>query len=165
MPLTTSINVSITAHNTKTLEHRTAEDRIPLSLIATLADGTGAGKNSKVFYDERTLADGGTEDIDLAGALTDGFGATVSFAKIRLMVIKAAAANTTALTVGGDAAAVIGFLVDPSDKFVVSAAGGFVMAYNPTAAGYAVTGTTADILQVANGAGAGATYEILICGE
>jgi hypothetical protein len=163
MSLTTSVNVSIQANNTRTLDQRIATDTIPFSVIATLADGTGAGKNNKVFYDERTLADGATEDLDMSGALTDGFGQAVVFTKIRLIAIFSVAANTTLLTVGGDAASVPIFGA-VNDVLSVAPGGAFVL-YNPSLAGIGVTATTGDIIQVANAAGAEAVYRILVCGE
>lgn len=163
MALTTTVDLTITANQTKVLDQRTLTDPIRMLLNATLADGTGAGKANKVFYDERTLATGATEDLDLTGVLTDSFGTTLTFAKVRLIVIKAAAANTTILTVGNGTTPFV-FLGTGTHTTVLDA-GDALMLYKGGVNGIPVTATTGDILKVANAAGASATYQILIVGE
>ena len=44
-----------------------------LDLSALLSNGTGTGEASQVFSDTRSLAGSATEDIDLAGSLTNAF--------------------------------------------------------------------------------------------
>ncbi len=163
MPLTTTLGLTINATHTKVADQRTLTDPIQMLLNATLADGTGAGKANKVFYDERTLTTGATEDLDLAAALTDGFGATITMTKVRLIAIKAAAANTTALTVGNGTNPFI-FLGAAAHTVILDANDAFIL-YKPGTNGIAVTAGTGDILKVANGSGASATYQVLIVGE
>lgn len=163
MALTTSISVSVNATQTKVADQRTLTDPIAMSLAATLADGSGANKASKVFYDERTLTTGATEDLDLAGSLTDGFGTTLTFTKIRLVMIKADAANTTALTVGNGTNPFL--FLGTGSHVVVLDASDMILLYKPGANGVAVTAGTGDVLKVANAAGASATYQVLIVGE
>jgi len=128
-------------------------------------NGTGANQVGSVFTDTRTLAASGSEDLDLSGVLTDAFGAAIVFTKIKGLIIKAAAANTNDVLVGGHAsAACASFFGDATDKVRVKP-GGMVALMAPNAAGYAVAAGTADLLTVANsGSGAGVTFDILILG-
>jgi hypothetical protein len=130
-----------------------------------LTNGTGANQINQMFTDTRTLAASGTENIDLAGGLTDPFGATITFTKIKALIIKAAAGNTNDVVVGGHAsAAVSSFFGDATDKVKVKPGGLMVLAA-PDANGYAVTAATADLLTIANSAaGTGVTYDIIILG-
>lgn len=163
MALTTTVSVDLRANQTKALDQRVVTDPILMQLAATLADGTGLNAANKVFYDERTLTTGATEDLDLAGVLTDSFGTTLTFTKIRLIAIKADAANTTTITVGNGTNP---FLLFGSGAHTIALdADSFFMVIKPSVAAMAVTAATGDILKMANAAGASATYRILVVGE
>jgi hypothetical protein len=126
--------------------------------------GTGLGKANKLFADTRTLAASGTESLDVAGALADPVGGVATFTKIKAIMIKASAANTNDVVVGGAAAnSFNGPFVDPTDKLTI-APGDFVILTKK--AGWDVTGATGDLLKVANGgAGTGVDYSIILIGE
>src|SRR5688572_828573 len=64
----------------------------------TITDGTGASQAQKLLRDQRTVADGADDDIDLSGATDDAFGEALAFIAIKGMLIYSAAANTTNLT-------------------------------------------------------------------
>lgn len=133
----------------------------------TFTDGTGADQCDMVFADTRTIAASGSESLDLAGGLTDAFGATMTFAEIVAIYVKAAAANTNDVVVGGAASnAYVGPFGDATDKVKVKP-GGVLLIAGPNAAGLgAVTASTGDILQVANSGGStGVTYDIIIVGR
>lgn len=160
MALNTTLALRIEAALSKVLD--LAPDsaiRAKVELATILGTGTGAGQMDRVFSDNRSLGSGATEDIDLSGALVDAFGDVCVFAKVKLLWIRSTPANTVNLIVFGDAASVP-FLNTAATTSTITP-GGVIMLYNPT--GYTVTGTTADILQVANGAGT-STYDLLICG-
>lgn len=131
-----------------------------------LANGSGAGQANKVFHDQRTLAASGTEDLDLAGSLTDPLGVSLTFAKIRMILIYAAAANTNLVVVGG--ASSNGFITwagDATDKVKIRP-GGLLLLTAPDATAYAVTASTGDLLTVANSSsGTGVTYDIVLLGS
>jgi hypothetical protein len=128
-------------------------------------NGTGANQIDRVFSDRRTLAASASESLDLAGTLVDALGATVTFARVRALRIKADAANTNNVVVGGAASNAFASLFgDATDKIVVRP-GGLVLVVAPDTTGYVVTAGTGDLLQVANsGAGTGVTYDITILG-
>lgn len=129
-----------------------------------LADGTGTGKANAIWSDTRTIAASSSENLDLAGVLADAFGNALTFTKVKAIMVKAAAANTNDVHVGG--AASNGFtapFADATDIAKVKPGGVFLWVYP---AGATVTASTGDILKMANSSsGTGVTYDIIIVGE
>jgi hypothetical protein len=166
MSLTSRLSVGFTAKQTSAVDLGTADLPIQVTRALAFADGSLANQASKLFTDRRTLAASGTEDIDLAGVLTDPFGATITFAAIRAMIIAADEANTNNVVVGGAASnTFVNWVADATDKIVVGPGGLFVIA-KPDLAGYAVTAGTGDLLTIANsGAGTGVTYDLVLLGS
>ena len=141
-------------------------------LVATLtaavaelsfAQGTGAAEVDKVFADTRTLAPSTTEDLDLAGSMVGIDGLTFAPAKIKGILISAAAGNTNNVLFGGDANGLAGLFGNVNDLNVIRP-GGALLWVDPSG-GLTVTNSTGDILQVANsGSGSSVTYNIVIIG-
>lgn len=129
----------------------------------SLANGVSSGQADMVWSDRRQIAISATEDLDVDdGGLTDAFGTTFTLAKLKILVIVADSSNTNNLVVLGDANSVP--ILDTAAATVDVEPGGILMIASP-AAGYAVTATTADIIQVANGgAGTVVDYDVLIIG-
>ncbi|MFD3646381.1 hypothetical protein ACFWUT_23315 [Streptomyces cyaneofuscatus] len=137
-----------------------------LSRSLSLGSGTGAGKADRIWSDRRTLAASGTEDLDLAGVLLDAFGATVAFARIKGLVIAAAAENVNNVVVGAASSNPWTTLLGATHTLTVRP-GAFVAVGTGVAdaIGYAVTASTGDLLKIANsGAGSAVTYDIHIIG-
>ena len=128
-------------------------------------EGGGLNQASLVFTDTRTLAASTSEDLDLAGGLTDPFGATLAFTKIKAIRILAALANVNDVQVGGAAAnAFVGPFGASTHKLAIPP-GGMIELVNPTAAGWTVTAATGDLLKIANSAaGSSVTYDIILLG-
>lgn len=155
--------LSIKAYTTSANDLSNAVHAPELKKQLQLSGGTIANSADIVFADERTVASATNDDLDLAGALTDAFGATVAAAEIVGLAIVAAKANTTTLTVGVAgtnpwvalwAASGDGIKVQPGGVFVIMA---------PDGSGLGAVGAgSADVLRIANGSGAAATYEIMI---
>lgn len=142
----------------------TAHALTQLSRGFALSNGTGVNQADKIWSDTRTLAASGTEDIDLAGVLTDIFGAALTFARIKIMMIAAWGANTNNVVVGN--AATNGFItwVGGATHTVSVRPGGLLVVAAPDA-GYAVTASTGDLLHVINSAaGTSVTYDIVLVG-
>lgn len=135
-------------------------------MTVRLRDGTGANQANQMFTDTRTLAASATESLDLAGGVTNGLNVTVTFTAIKLIRIRAAAANTNNVVIGGASSnAFVGPFVDATDKISI-APGGLFEILNPSAAGWAVTASTGDLLLVANSSsGTPVSYTIEIVGE
>lgn len=162
---TTTINFQFFNTLTKVFDLTTGEDRLSYKKTIKFTDGAGANQSEAIFHDKRTLSASGSEDLNLAGVLADPFGTTLTFTKIKAIAIYAHTTNTNNVVVGGHAtAAFAGWVNDATDKVVIKPGGLFVIV-DPTAAGYAVTATTADLLTIANSAGGtGVDYDIVILG-
>lgn len=137
---------------------------IRISTVSTnaLANGTGANQADVIFSDTRSVATGATDDLDLnGGGLLDPFGAAFAPVKVKALYIKSNAANTTNLTIGNDA---LPLPVVSADDTITLQPGGVLLLVWPAAAGIAVGAGATDTLQIVNGAGATATYDIIILG-
>jgi hypothetical protein len=131
-----------------------------------LAEGTGANQADRVFAGLRTLASDASDDIDLRGALLDAFGAALDLTEIVAIGIVNANAdgvpNTTALTVGGGSNPFDGIFGTAGDRVVIPPGGFFLIAGGGAAGLGSAAAGSSDILRIANGAGASATYQIII---
>jgi len=129
------------------------------------ANGTGANQANMVFADTRTLAASTSESLDLSGVLTNAFGASILFTKIKGIIIAAAAANTNNVLVGGAASnAFINWVGDATDIITVRPGGLFCL-MAPDATAYAVTAGTGDLLKINNSSsGTGVTYDVILIG-
>ncbi len=130
----------------------------------TVADGTGADQMDLIWHDQRVLGTGASENLDLAGGLTDVYGNVLTFVKIKFIYVSAAAANGDYIQLGGGSNPFINWVANASDIVNVAPGGMFALTA-PDANGYGVTATTGDILTVMNADGAaGATYDIVLGG-
>jgi hypothetical protein len=167
MPLTSNLTVAVSAIQTAALDLGTASAQMSKSYAAALASGTAAGQADRIFHDQRTLSASATEDLDLAGVLTDAFGAALTFVRIKGLIIAAVPGNTNNVIVGN--AATNGFVswVGGATHTVTVRPGAVLalIAGSADATGYAVTAGTADLLRVGNsGAGTSVTYDVVVIG-
>lgn len=141
--------------------------KMPVSVekLLSLTAGTDATNKANIlFSDRRTLSASANEDIDLAAALTDAFGATITAAEVVAIFVEAASGNTNNVNVtrpasngfiGPFLAAGDGVSVKPGDwqPFV-------------SQTGWAVTAGTGDLINIANSSsGSSVTYDIVIVGR
>jgi hypothetical protein len=162
---TGTVNLNVNGILLNSIDVGIAEHVLNWGANMPLTSGTGASQANQVFVDTRTLTASSSENLDLAGALTNAFGSTITFTKIRALIIKADSGNTNDVVVGGHgSAAVASIFADTSDKIKVRPGGLFVLTA-PDATGMAVTATTADMLTVANSAGStSVSYTVIIIG-
>jgi hypothetical protein len=166
MPLTgTQAALSISGTLTGALDLQTLVSALTFTRGVSLDSGTGANQADKIFSDTRTLGASATEDLDLAGGLTDAFGASITFARVKIIAVSAIAGNTNDVVLG---AAATNTFVGPfgaATHTVKVRPSGFVCFACSDATGWVVTASTADLLRVGNGgAGTGVTYDIVIIG-
>jgi hypothetical protein len=136
---------------------------VAINLARAFADGGGAGQASVLYTASRTIAGGANESLDLNGtALLDSFGTALALTKIKGILIQAREGNTTNLTVANVANAVS--TIFGATYSLVLQPGEFLAKVTNSNAGYVVTPTTADLLNIANAAGAAATYDIVLIG-
>lgn len=165
MTLKTKLNVSVSAMLTSLLDLAPSSSPLAYGKEFVLASGTGANQADKVFHDQRTLAASANETLDLAGVLTDPLGAPLTLARVKGIVIYAAATNVNNVEVGGVASGLAGWVGDAASDKVIVRPGGLLALFAPDLTAYAVTAGTGDLLKVANsGAGTSVTYDVIILG-
>lgn len=160
------LRINLALDYTKAADLGTAKFPISIDDVTRVAPGTGAKQADKLFSDTRTIAASSNDDLDLAGSLSDNFGAALTFAEVMAIYVKASAANTNNVVIGGhDSAPFLGPFADATDKIVLKP-GASILIKDETAAGWPVTATSADILRLANSSsGSGVTYDIVIIGR
>ena len=160
--LSTRISVQIAALLADTLDLSTVRDNLEKIFTTEIPTGSSSGQANQVWHDARTIADGATDSLDLAGALTNAIGQTVTFSSIKAVIIKFASGNTTAVAVTRPASNGVPIFSAASDA-VPFAANGLFAWVNP-GAGITVTAGTGDLFNLVNAAGAAANYEINVIG-
>lgn len=166
MALTTKLRVNLAAKHTSTADFGTPEASLVKDYAISLASGTGAGQADRIFTDTRTLGASATEDLDLAGVLTDVFGATITFAKVKAIIVGAASGNTNNVNVTRPASNGLAVFLAASDGVAVRPGGVFaLLTGDADTNGYAVAAGTGDLLTFTNSAGTtSVTYDIAIIG-
>ncbi len=167
MPLTSRLSVAASAIQTTALDLGTAQAQLSKSYTLDLANGTAAGQADRTFHDTRTLAASANEDLDLAGVLVDALGGSLTFARIKGLIVSAAASNVNNVIVGGAASNGVVSFVGASTHTITLRPGATLalMAGAADATGYAVTAGTGDLLRIANSAGGSTvTYDIAVIG-
>lgn len=164
MALTGRALVQLSAELTSALDLSTPTSKLDKNVQFTISDGAGANQSNRVWHDQRTLSASATENLDLAGSLTDPFGATITFARIKFVLVQAASANTNDVQVSRGATNGVPLFLAASDAIIVRPGGLFFWAA-PDATGVVVTAGTGDILTVTNSAGGSSvTYDIVVIG-
>lgn len=163
MAVTASLSLSVTGTHTNPMDLGAAVLPFSLSTSLALTNGTGANQADRVFTDQRTLAASASESLDLAAVLVDAYGATITFATIKAVIVKAATGNTNDVLVGRPATN--GVLLVTAVSAQVPVKPGGVFAWFCGGTGLAVTPSTADLLTITNsGAGTGVTYDVIVIG-
>jgi hypothetical protein len=167
VPLTTRLSITASAQQIAALDLASGSVQVAKPYTVNLTDGTAAGQANRIFHDTRTLAASANEDLDLAGVLTDAFGASLTFARIKGLIVAASAANANNVIVGGAASNQFVSWVGAGTHTLTVRPGGVLalMAGAADATGYAVTAGTGDLLRIANsGAGTSVSYDVILVG-
>ena len=165
MSASAKVNIDVDAAFGGSPDLGTAVHKFFESYAQTFEDGAGANQIDQIFSDTRTLTTGANEDLDLAGGLTNALGDTLTFTAIKGIIISADLANGDNIEVGGAASnGFINWVGDATDQVLIEAGGSFSL-ITPSAAGYAITAGTGDLLRITNADGAAAaTYTIILLG-
>jgi len=173
--LSFEVNLDLSAIVQKAID--LATPNVPLKIaekVLALTFGTGVSKANQVWWDRRTLAKTASEELDLAGGQTNAFGGTVTFANVKAILVfnrsdKALGAHTATdavISVGGAAANEFQGPFEAATDAIRVPAGGMMLITNPSAAGWTVTATDADLLKILNkDADDEALYDIVLVGE
>jgi hypothetical protein len=166
MALSSLVTVSLRGKLTGTPDLGSAEANVAAEYTKTFANGALAGQADRIWADTGTLAASANTDLDLAGALTDVFGATVTFARVKAIVVAARDANTNNVVVGAAASNPWIGLLGATHTLTVRPGAFIAMACGSAdLTAYAVVAGTGDLLRLANsGAGTSVTYDIAILG-
>lgn len=161
-----SVGLSVAMQAVNALDGRNATDPVTLSKIFNFQNGTGAGNANKMFYDVRSITSGGTDNVDLSGALTDAFGTSLLFTKVKALILISDPTNTVNLTVGNGTNPVVGgpWGVAGANPLVMQPGDMWVFANNSANGIFPVTAATGDILKIVAGA-ANSNYTIIVIGE
>lgn len=164
LTLGTELSMRLAATLTNPLDLSTPTDPLVYAIKTILASGTGANQADRIFHDQRTLGASATEDLDLAGSLTGPLGSTLTFARIKLVLVTAAAGNTNNVQVTRPASNGVPLFLAASDGIAIRPGGGFLW-WAPDSTGVAVTAGSGDLLTFTNSAGStGVTYDVVIIG-
>lgn len=166
MALDTKIQVGLTAALTSALDLVTSTSPLSYPKVWEWADGTGADQADKVWSDSGTITASGTVDIDLAGGITDAYGATITLARVKLLAVYAHTTNVNNIEVGNAAANGWTSWVDGGSTARVRVKpGGLLLGIAPDATAWPVTAGSADVLRLTNDAGStSVAYDIVVVG-
>jgi hypothetical protein len=160
--LVTNVQVQVGSTLAGTVGLATASVPLSISKQIPLASGVGASQADKIYTQTYAIATAGTQSIDVQAALVDALGAAFTPAKLKAVYIYSQSANTTNLTLFGDAASVP--ILNTAATTVTLLPGGMFLVVQPPLAGIAVTATTADIIKIVNAAGATANVDVVLVG-
>jgi hypothetical protein len=167
MAITGKLKIQAELTNTGASDLSTLTDVLTSTLLPlwSVTSGTGLDQADQMWHDQRTLALSTSEELDLAGVLTDSFGTVLTFARIEAIIVTAALANGALIQVGGAASnGFINWVASATDIINVRNGGTFAL-FAPDATAYAVTAGTGDLLKITNTDGAAeAIYDIYIIG-
>lgn len=166
MAVAATVSQSVSGTHSKLFDLGTASLPFANSAGVSYSTGTGAGQVDMVFTDTRPLSASATEDLDLAGVLTDAYGATMTFARIKAIHVSAAAGNTNNVQVTRPASNGVPWLMAAGDGIALRPGAAVTWSSGVAdATGVAVTATTGDLITITNSAGTtGVTYTVVILG-
>ena len=159
--LTSAVRIMLTGTYTNVLDLNSAIAKLSLSESDSLANGTSANQGDLIWWDTRSAA-ASADALDLAGGLTNAFGSALTFAKVKgISIHNKATTSGYKLAIGANGAGLANWVASVGDIVNLGPDGLFLL-WSPVD-GYAVTGTSADILQIDPGANTIA-YDIVIIG-
>lgn len=165
MALTTQITDRIVATYTGTAVTGYATPSFPVDATDTfsLSSGTASGSADKMYVATRTLSASGTEDLDLAGSLTDNLGTSLTIVKLKVLRVTAASTNTNNVQITRPASNGVPLFLAAGDGIPVLPGGMFQ--WVAPGAGVTVTASTGDLITVTNSSsGTSVTYTVTIIG-
>lgn len=160
-----SISLSLGLSHTATNGISAASESLPSLISQAFSTGVTTNKMNHIYYTENTLAAGASNYLDIVGGLTDSFGQTANFARLRFMAVVANSTNIGDIGVGGPAPNGATRFFGSSNDCVRIPPGGIMFWYCPTANAYSNTAGTADILEMTNFSASVSTYKIYLGGS
>lgn len=163
MALVSELLVRAICTETLTQDLQAPSAPLTYSQRVRLATGTSPSQADLIWTDTRTLAASGTEDLDLKGSLLTPLGQAFTPAKLKAVIITAAAGNTNDVNVSRSASNGVPLFAAAGDLIPVKPGGLFVWCAPGT--GVTVTAGTGDLITIANSSsGTGVTYDVVLIG-
>lgn len=126
--------------------------------------GSGAGQVTKIYSDSFSVAQSVNTDLDLSGTLTGVYGTVVFTAIKGILVVAGTNTGLGNLVIGNVTNGIVAPFGAATHSIAV-APGGFFAITNPSAAGFAITAGTVDLLRIATAATAGTyTFDVVVVG-
>lgn len=161
MALTGKIGIDLQLKYTKTADLAVPLQDLIMSPAWKIASGVIADAGDLLFADQRTITAGNDDDLDLAGSLLDAMGSAFTPAKLKAIVVEVVSGGT--LTFKRHATAGVPVFAAANDALAGFAAGDLIVLTHRALAGWAVTGTTADLLSFA-AVTADVVYRVVLVG-
>lgn len=164
MALKATVTAQISAEQTSPQDLSTPVNDFAKKFSQAFSDGSGNDQATKIFGDTRSLLASATENLDLAGVLTDAFGQIITFTAIKVLAIFAKETNVNDIVLGNAAATTWIGPFGAATHTVAIRPGGCAIFVAPNT-GWAVAAGSTDFLKVLNGgAGSGVDYDIVALG-
>jgi len=163
MSLVTNLSFRLGFNFEGTVGGVTGQFQPEFNVTDQLTSGTGLDEADVLWFAKARSLAATTEELDLAGSLSDAYGSTVTAAKVKGLFIKNN--STTAgetLKIGGAAANAF-LLFDNATDIYELGPNGIFFVWEPSLAGLPVTASTGDLLKMDSGAST-LTYDIAVWG-
>lgn len=163
--LTTQIEFKVGSALSSALD-LSSKTKVGLDFAKTfsLTSGVGQSQADQLWFDSRNILASGNDDLDLAGGVTNGLGQTVTFVRIKAIVLYSKASNLNPIHMGGGLSPFSSWVGAAGDILRIMP-GGLQVLVAPDPTAYPVTPGSADILRITNSAGGTAVdYEIVLVG-
>lgn len=128
------------------------------------AQGTGAGQADRLYANTLLIAGGGNTVITFT-SMTDFFGNTVSFLRMKLLYIRLASGGASSISVGNATNPIVNWISSGTATVKIMSGGLLFLVAPVDAVGYPITAATADQLKILNNDGANAaSVDICVMG-
>ncbi len=163
--MTLASNTRITLGGTlgSVFDSKTIEAIFKFDVIQALTTGVGLDQADIAWWDTTRNLAATSEDLDLSGNLTDAFGVTVAFAKVKGLFVRNRSTAAGEVLIIGAASANQFALFDAVTDSISLGPDGTFMLWEPSLAGKTVTASTADLLKM-DSVAATFNYDICIIG-
>jgi len=161
--LTSAVKIALSGTLAGTPALGNAAHNLNYGQVFNFAAGAGANQANLLWENTITITASSSTSLDLT-SLTDALGDAIVFAKVKAMAVFAHAANTNNVLVGNGTDPWYAW-ADAGTDVITVVPGGLFMLVAPTAAGFAVTASTAMTLKLANSSsGTSVVLDIVLIG-
>jgi hypothetical protein len=159
--LTSQLDVRLRSDYTGTETLSIPRDNLDYQFTRQWTSGTGSYSCNLVYRSSRTLASGAAESLDIRGGITDVFGDTVSFGRVKALYIENLGSTTLTFGAPDAASGWSAWCGDVADTLLIPASGAHLISspYD----GFAVSAGS-DTIKISNGSGGTGRYYIWMLG-